>query len=182
MLCLAALQPAQRALAGVLRVLVGRRIFHALVEGHRNVAAKIRLDAHTLLRPHEDAVTVKVRGKRHPLFLDFSQARKGKYLKPAAVRQDRAIPIHEPVKTTHPAHGIVARAQMQVVSVGKLDLAAEILQVKRAHAALDGRLRADIHKDRRLYLAAVRASKFAAPRAAFIFDDLKHTLSSTLKK
>ena len=71
---------------------------------------------------------------------------------------------------------------MQVVSVGKLDLAAEILQVKRAHAALDGRLRADIHKDRRLYLAAVRASKFAAPRAAFIFDDLKHTLSSTLKK
>lgn len=56
----------------------------------------------------------------------FSQARKGKYLKPAAVSQDRAVPVHKLVEAAHLAHHIVTGAQMQVVRVGKLDLTAEI--------------------------------------------------------
>ena len=126
MLDLAALQPVQRALTGCLRVLVACRVFHALVEGHRNVAAEIRLNAHALLRPHEDAPAVEVRGECHALFFDFAQARKGKYLKPAAVGQDRAVPVHKLVEAAHLAHHIIAGAQMQVVRVGKLDLTAEV--------------------------------------------------------
>ena len=126
MLDLTALQPAQRALTGCLRVLVARRVFHALIEGHRNVAAEIRLNAHALLRSHEDAPAVEVRGECHALFFDFAQARKGKYLKPAAVGQDRAVPVHKLVEAAHLSNHIVAGAQMQVVRVGKLDLTAEV--------------------------------------------------------
>ena len=127
-------------------------------------------------------MTIEVRGKRHALFLDLSQSRKRKHLESAAVGQDRAVPAHEFMETAHLPHHIIAGAQMQMVGVGKLDLTAEILQIKGAHAAFDGRLRADVHKDRRLHFPAVRAPEFAAPRTPLVFDNLKHTLSSTLKK
>ena len=86
------------------------------------------------------------------------------------------------MKAAHLPHHIIAGAQMQMVGVGKLDLTAEILQIKGAHAAFDGRLRADVHKDRRLHFPAVRAPEFATPRTPLVFDNLKHALSSTLKK
>ena len=86
MLRLAALQPPQCPLAGGFRVFVGSGILNAFVESHGNVAAQIGLDAHALLRPHKDAVSIQMRGEGHALLLDFSQAGKGKHLKAAAVR------------------------------------------------------------------------------------------------
>ena len=71
-------------------------------------------------------MSVNMTVKCNALFFDFSQARKGKYLKPAAVGQDRAVPVHKLVEAAHLAHHIVAGAQMQVVRVGKLDLTAEV--------------------------------------------------------
>ena len=68
-----------------------------------------------------------MRGKGHALFLDLAKPRKGKHLKSAAVGQDRAVPAHELVEAAHLPHHIVAGAKVQVVGVGKLDLAAEIL-------------------------------------------------------
>ena len=39
-----------------LGILVFCGVFHALVKRHGNIGAEIRLDAHTLLRSHEDPV------------------------------------------------------------------------------------------------------------------------------
>ena len=59
--------------------------------------------------------------------------------------------------------------------VGQLDLRAQtLLQINGTDAALDGCLCAHVHKDRRLYLAAVGAGEHAAPRFSLFFDDLEH--------
>ena len=99
-------------------------------------------------------------------------------MKAAAIRQDRSIPVHEPVKPAHRAYHIIARAQMKMVSIRKLDLAAKLLQVDRAYAALDRRLRADVHENGRLHLPAMRAPELAPARLSFISDNLEHSASS----
>ena len=73
---LGSLQPAIGALAGLLRVVVRRGIFHTLVERHRDIGAEIRLDAHALLRAHKDAPSVDVRRERDALLADLAQSRK----------------------------------------------------------------------------------------------------------
>ena len=118
-----------------------------------------------------------MRGEGHAFLPDLAQSRKRKNLKASAVGQDGSVPAHEPVQTAHRTHHLIARTQVQVIRVGKLDLAADVLEVKRAQAAFDRRLRADIHKYRRLHFAAVGAAEFAAPGFAFIFDYLKHKVS-----
>ena len=110
-------------------------------------------------------------GKGDTLLPDLAQPRKGEHLEATGVRQDRAVPVHELMQSAHLAHHVVARAKMEMVGVGQLDLAAELLEVQRAHAALDRRLRADV--------AAVGALEFAAPGLALVFDDLEHSLFLT---
>ena len=117
-LLFAAFQPPQRPFAGGLGVVIGRGVFHAFVKGHGDVAAQIALDTHTLLRTHEDAVSVQVAGKRHALLLDLSQPCQREHLKAAAVGEDGAIPAHELMKSSHLPHHIVAGAQVQVIGVG----------------------------------------------------------------
>ena len=48
---LAALEPARRAVDGVLDVLARRRVFDALIKRHGDIRAEIGLDAHALLGP-----------------------------------------------------------------------------------------------------------------------------------
>ena len=176
-LLLAPLQPPQRPLTGGLGVVIGRRIFHALVEGHGNIAAQIALDAHALLRPHENAVPVQMAGEGHALLADLPQSRQREHLEPAGIRQDGAVPAHEPVQPAHGAHHVVTGAQMQVVCIGQLDLRAQaLLQIDGADAALDGRLCAHVHEHRRLHLAAVGAGKHTAPGLALFFDDIEHAI------
>ena len=74
---------------------------------------------------------------------------------------------------------IVARAQMQVVGVGQLHLAADVLQVLGTEGALDGPLGAYIHKNRGLD-RAVGAGKFAPAGLPLRFDHLKHRLPLNL--
>ena len=81
---------------------------------------------------------------------------------------NRPLPRHEFVKSAHFLHDLVARAKMQMVRVGQLHLRSDVLQIFRGQRALDGRLRADIHKYRRLH-RAVRAGKFAPPSSSFCF-------------
>ena len=83
------------------------------------------------------------------------------------------------MEAAHLPHHLVTGTEMQVVGVGQLDLTAELLEVQRAHAALDRRLRADVHENRRLHLAAVGTLEFAAPGLALVFDDLEHSLFLT---
>ena len=63
---------------------------------------------------------------------------------------------------------------MQVVGIGQLDLAADVLQIKGTEPTLDGRLGAHIHKHRRLYYAAMGTPKLAPPGISLFFNDLKH--------
>ena len=106
--------------------------------------------------------------ERHALFFDLAQPRERKNLKAAGVRENRPLPRHEFVKSAHFLHNLVARAKMQMVRVRKLHLRSDVLQILRGQRALDGRLRADIHKYRRLH-CAVRAGKFAPPSSSFCF-------------
>ena len=89
-------------------------------------------------------------------------------LKSAGVRQDRAVPRHKTVQAAQIVHEAVTGSQMQMVGVGKLDLTADGLEVRRAQRALDGTLRADVHEHGRLH-RAVRAGKYAPPRLPFGF-------------
>ena len=113
-------------------------------------------------------MAVDVRGEIHTLLLDPAQACQREYLKSAGIRQDRPVPRHETVQAAQIVHEPVAGAQMQMVGVGKLDLTADGLEVRRAQRTLDGTLRADVHEHGRLH-RAVRAGKYAPPRLPFGF-------------
>ena len=63
---------------------------------------------------------------------------------------------------------------MQMIRVGKLNLAANFLQVMGADAAFDGPLRPNVHEYRSLDCAPVGAGELAPPCAALLFDDFKH--------
>ena len=176
---LTAVQPAGRALAGCLDVLVRRGILTALVKCHRNIRAEIALDAHALFRSHEDFASVDMGGEVHALLLDSAQRGQREHLKSAAVGQDRSIPIHELVQAAHLTDNLVARADMQMVGVGQLNLTAQLLQILCGNRALDGALRSDILEHRRLY-GTMCTGKHAAARAAFGFYHFKHRINSSL--
>ena len=112
----------------------------------------------------------------YALFLDLAQLRKGKDLESAGVGQDRSVPAHELMQPAHIADQLVARADVEMVGVGKLDLAADLAQIIRGEAALDRRLRADVHEYRRLH-RAVRRGVFAPSGVSFELDSFIHLYS-----
>ena len=166
---LAALQPAEGPLTGGLGVFIRRRVLHALVKGHRHVAAQVRLDAHGLLRPHKDLPPVDMGGEIDPLLLDPPEGGQGENLEAAGIRQDGAVPVHEGMKPPHLPDQLVAGPEVEVIGVAQLNLAADLPEVEGVHAALDGGLGAHVHEHRRLDHAAVGAGKLAAPGAALGF-------------
>ena len=174
---LAPLQPPQGPLTAGLGIVVLGRIFHALVKGHGDIRAQMGLDLHTLLRPHEDAVAVQMAGEGDALLRDLPQTRQREHLKAAGVRQDGAVPPHEPVQPSHLPHHVIAGAQVQVVGIGQLDLASQLLQVEGIYAPLDGPLCSHVHEYRRLHLAAVGAPETAPTGGTLRFNDLKHGIS-----
>lgn len=66
---------------------------------------------------------------------------------------------------------------MQVIGVGQLDLAAQIVEVEGVHAALDGGLGAHVHEYRRLHCAAVGAAELTPPGPALFFNYFEHSFS-----
>ena len=66
-------------------------------------------------------------GKINTLLLNISKFCQRKYLKAAAVGQDRTIPVHKPVQTAHITHYLIAGTQMQMIHIGKLHLTADFL-------------------------------------------------------
>ena len=109
----AALQPAQRPLTGQLGVCVGSRVFHTLVKGHGDVRPQVGLNPHGLLRPHENSPAIHMTLKGDALLLNVAQFCQGKNLKTAAVRQNRAVPLHKFVEAAHRLHYIVPRTHME---------------------------------------------------------------------
>ena len=105
--------------------------FDAFIEGHGDIRTEVGLNPHALLRPHEQKPTVHMRVKPHALFLDLSQTRQGKDLKPTAVGEHRSIPSHETVKAAEIADQLVTRSDMQVIGIGKDNLAPNSLEIVR---------------------------------------------------
>ena len=91
----------------------------------------------------------------HTLLRDLPQLRQRKNLESAAVGQNRFFPGHELVQAAQVADQLITGTHVQMIGVGQLDLTADCLQILRRERALDGRLRADIHKHRRLDRAAL---------------------------
>ena len=171
---LAALQPAECALAGGFGIIVGRGVFHALVKGHGNIAAQVGLDAHGLLRSHENLSPVDVRGEIDSLLFDPPEGGQRKDLEAAGIRQNGAVPVHELMEPPHLPHQLVAGTEVKMVGIAQLNLAADLPEVKGVHASLDSGLRAHVHKDRRLDHAAVGAGKLSAPGAALCLQQFEH--------
>ena len=176
---LAPLQPAVSPVAGIFHIVIGRRNLDALVKRHRDIRTEVRLNAHTLLRPHKDMPPVNVAVEGDTLLRDLTKLRQRKDLKSAAIRQDRFIPRHEFMQTAEVADQLISGSHVQMVRVGQLDLTADALKILRRERALDSRLRADIHKHRRLN-RTVQRREFAPARMTVLANQLIHSLLAFL--
>ena len=166
---LAALQPAGGAFAAVLGVIVLGGVLYALIKGHGDGRAQICLNLHTLLRPHKDAVPVQMGGEGHALLGDLAQLCQTEHLKSAAVGQDRPVPAGKLVQAAHIRYQLVAGTQMQMVGVAQHDLRADILQILRRQAALDGTSGGNVLEGRGLN-RAVHGFELAPPGAVLLLE------------
>lgn len=166
---LAAGQPAGGALAAGFGIVVLRRVLHTLVKGHGNGGAEVCLNAHALLGPHKDFVAVQVGVKGHALFGDVPQLCQAEDLKAAAVGKNGAVPPGKAVQPTQFGHQAVARAQVQMIGVAQHHLAADLFQIERRQAALDGGGGGHVHERRGLH-GAVHGTKLAPARRVFSFE------------
>ena len=144
-------------------------VLHALIKGHGDGRAQICLDLHTLLRAHKDAVTIQMRGEGHALLGDLTQLCQTEHLKSAAVGQDRPVPAGKLVQAAHIRYQLVAGTQMQMVGVAQHDLRADILQILRRQAALDGTSGGNVLEGRGLH-RAVHGFELAPPGAVLLLE------------
>ena len=74
-----------------------------------------------------------------------------KDLESAAVREYGPVPSRKLVQSAELLYKLVARAQMQMICVAKLNLAVDILEIIRRDRALYRAAGCDIHKSRSLH-------------------------------
>lgn len=99
-------------------------------------------------------------GEGDALLLDVPQLSQRKHLKPAAVRQDGAVPAGELSNAAQLFHRFIPGTQVQVIGVAQLHLAVQVFQIVGGYGALDGPSGGHIHKGRGLY-RAVDCLKFS---------------------
>ena len=144
-------------------------VLHTLVKGHGNGGAEVCLDLHALFRPHENAVAVQMRRKRHALFGDLAQLGQTEHLKSAAVGQDGAVPAGKFVQAAHIGHQLIAGTQMQMVSVAEHHLCADVFQIVCGQAALDGAGSGHVLEGRGLH-RTVYGFELAPPGIVFLLE------------
>ena len=145
--------PVERTLDGGLQVTVGCPVWGAFVEQHCDVGAKFALDGHRFPRTKEEHLAAEVRAKLDAVVSHLANLGQTVNLKPAAVGEDRLVPVHEPVQSAGLADDVQSRAEEQVIRVAEQNLRPylfEFAQVER----LDAGLRADRHEHRRVDHAA----------------------------
>ena len=174
---LAALKPTRRACAGLLGILIFRGIFNALVKGHGDSRAEVRLYSHALLGTHKNLASVDMRGKIDTLLFYLAELCKRKDLESAAVREYGPVPSRKLVQSAELLYKLVARAQMQMICVAKLNLAVDILEVIRRDRAFYRAAGCDIHKSRSLH-GSVDGFKHAAAGCSLFFYNSKLHLFS----
>ena len=106
--------------------------------------------------------------KGDALLADLTKLCQGKNLKPAGIGKNRAIPPDELMQPAQGIYHLVGRSDMQMIGIGKLNLAADFFEILRGDAALDRTAGADIHENGR-FDCAVRRCEAAAPGCAFGF-------------
>ena len=87
-------------------------VLAALVKLHNYIRAEVFLDRHNLFRRKQMRGAVYMRIEIYPFVADFIQLCQRKYLKAAAVRQNRSVPIHKFVQTARLFYKLVIRAQI----------------------------------------------------------------------
>ena len=162
----AAVKPTDGSVHGMRNIAFIRNGGGAFVKSHGNCGCERGLYLHTHLRAHKDLCTVHMRGKSHAFFLDIAQLCKRKYLKSAAVGKHGAIPIEKLMYPAELVNDILARADMKMICVGKLHLAADPFQIAGGYGALYRGTCADIHKHRRENIAVNGAENACARTAA----------------
>ena len=109
-------------------------------------------------------------GEGDALLLNLTKLSKGKYLKAAAVGQNRAVPAGECVNAAQLPHQLVSGAHMEVIGITQLYLAVQVSQVVSGNGALDGTAGRHIHKRRRLN-HAMHSREFTAPGTFLLRED-----------
>lgn len=142
---LAAPRPAQGEVEAFIRCFVGAGVGWTLIKKHNDVRAEVSLDLHRGFRTDEGRGAVEVILKTNTFLGDFAQFRKGEDLEPATIREDRAIPMHEAVKSAETGDEFLAGANVQVVGVAKNDLRSDFAEFFGGHG-LYGGLSADRHE------------------------------------
>ena len=162
-------EPTGRAVNGCLYVIAGRGIFDAFIERHRDRGSDIRLNLHTFFGTHEDTSAVHVGSELHAFFVDLAELGERKDLETAAVCENGSRPIEKLMDTAHIADNVVARTNVEMIGIGKLDLTADFIKILCGDTALDGRGSAHVHENGSLY-RSVNGFKGAAARASFLLE------------
>ena len=159
-----ALRPAHRQAHGFFDLGLGRGQRRAFVETHDDIRAQQLLDFHAAFRRQHMLAAINMAGKAHALFGQLAQRGKAHDLKPAAVRQDRALPVHELVQAAQPGDAFGAGAQHQVIGIAQQDVGARGAHAF-GHHGLHRSGRAHRHEGRGADLAA-RGGNHAGPGLA----------------
>ena len=167
---LAAVRPAGGSGERPFDLFPGGGIGGALVEAHHDVAAERLLDLHGRLRAEEMGRTVDMGLKSRPLFRDPPQGAEAEDLESAAVGQNGAGPVHEPVQPSQIGDQAVSRPQIEMVRVAEDDVRPEVADLLRRQP-LHGALRADRHEGRRSHIAVRRSDCPHPGCAAGVFCD-----------
>ena len=165
---LAPLRPPVGPLHVLLRRFPAAGIGGADVEGHGDIGAQGLLDIHGNLRGDELLRSVQMALEGDALLPDLPDAREGKDLESAAVRQDRLMPVHEAVQAAGLLDQLFSGPQMQVIGIGQQNLGADLLHLPAGHG-LDAGGGAHRHIDRGLNIP-VRGVQHAQPGAALPAD------------
>ena len=129
----------------------------AFVETHDDVTAQQPLDLHRAFRRQLMLGTIDMGFEGDALFRELAQPREAHHLEPAAIGQDRPLPVHELVQPAQPVHPLRPRTQHQVIGVAQQDIRPGLAHRLGQHR-LDGRRRAHRHEGGRADLAARRGN------------------------
>ncbi|MNC46914.1 hypothetical protein D3C75_959480 [compost metagenome] len=77
--------------------------------------------------------------ERHTLLRNLAHLAQAEYLKAAAVREDRAVPVHELVQPACLADDLMAGAEKQVIRIAQNNMGIHGLQFLGAHGLYSGK-------------------------------------------
>src|SRR6516162_1140291 len=126
--------------------MTGREL-DALIQRHDNVGSQRQLHLHGPLRREEVGGTVQMRTEVEAVLSHVPEPLQAHDLESTAVRQDDVRPAHEAVQSTELANSLVNGPQIQMVSVGKQEVDAQLFQLLLRHS-LNRARRAHGHEGR----------------------------------